>query len=244
MAISKEVREQVLARDKSACQLCGTQLDRRIAQLDHIKPRSQGGTSDVSNLRTVCPMCNYQLGRILDAVASPSRELAAGWIKAFLKAPVTTGLVSGLLGIGAAIGIKLYSVQQGREREAQRSASADYATQLTKLNDTEQKLRELLSFVTNQREALRQTEDALATLKSQRDSLAPLVESQKAVVDSLFAAQEQRNRQTAKSERWIGFWLGIASSIVASTCLGIVNFFVRRRVARRTGLESENLAGA
>lgn len=49
----------VLARDKWTCQSCGRKPEHGITlQVDHIKPRSKGGTDDMSNLQTLCRKCN------------------------------------------------------------------------------------------------------------------------------------------------------------------------------------------
>ena len=190
---------------------------------------AKGGTNDLANLQTICPSCNYQFDRVLEFVANPSRELARGWITAFLKAPIITASISVLLAASLGIVVNVWSSQQRKDRETQRLAGSNYVAQLGKLNETEQRLRELLSFVGDQREALKQNEDAIAALKSQQESLAPLVASDQRVVDALFAAQEQRNQKAVKRERWFGFGLGVFSSIVASTLVGIATFFLKKR---------------
>jgi hypothetical protein len=53
--IASDVRDTVLARDKHACRRCGDASDLTI---DHIFPRSLGGTHALSNLRTLCRSCN------------------------------------------------------------------------------------------------------------------------------------------------------------------------------------------
>lgn len=44
---------------KNYCEQCGCNEDLTI---DHIKPRSKGGSDDPSNLRTLCRMCNSKKG--------------------------------------------------------------------------------------------------------------------------------------------------------------------------------------
>jgi hypothetical protein len=50
----------VLARDNWTCCSCGrSPKEQGIAlEVDHIKPRSKGGTDDLSNLQTLCKKCN------------------------------------------------------------------------------------------------------------------------------------------------------------------------------------------
>jgi 5-methylcytosine-specific restriction protein A len=229
MSLPKELRAKVLARDHHSCRACGTKLDPRLAHVAHIRPRSEGGTDDIDNLQTLCPVCHYKADRIIDFV--PSAQLARAWIAAFLRAPAATVIVSLLVGFAVALFANIYGAEKRKHQEEQRQANQSYLTQITKLNDTEQRLRELLAFVTDQRESLKQTEDAITALKSERDSLAPLVASQQHVVDALFAAQEKRNQAALSRERWIGFALGVGSSIVASALITIGRFFLSKSKA-------------
>lgn len=50
----------VLARDKWKCLSCGrsTQEHGVVLEVDHILPRSKGGSDDMSNLQTLCKKCN------------------------------------------------------------------------------------------------------------------------------------------------------------------------------------------
>lgn len=50
----------ILARDQWKCLSCGrsAQVDGVLLEVDHIVPRSKGGTDDVSNLQTLCKKCN------------------------------------------------------------------------------------------------------------------------------------------------------------------------------------------
>jgi ATP adenylyltransferase len=48
----------VLAAAKGKCALCGVHSSERRIEVDHIIPRSRGGTSDISNLQALCDECN------------------------------------------------------------------------------------------------------------------------------------------------------------------------------------------
>lgn len=50
----------VLARDNWTCCSCGrsSREDGIILEVDHIIPRSKGGTDDIENLQTLCKKCN------------------------------------------------------------------------------------------------------------------------------------------------------------------------------------------
>jgi 5-methylcytosine-specific restriction endonuclease McrA len=60
--ITKQIREEVLKRDNFTCKLCGKSGKDYPPDLhiDHIKPVSRGGTSDKSNLQTLCQKCNIR----------------------------------------------------------------------------------------------------------------------------------------------------------------------------------------
>ena len=54
------LRWEVLARDNWTCCSCGrsTKQDGVILHVDHILPRSKGGTDEIDNLQTLCSKCN------------------------------------------------------------------------------------------------------------------------------------------------------------------------------------------
>ncbi len=55
-------RPNILARDNASCQYCGIILSSREATLDHVVPRSQGGTTCWENVVTACSNCNRKKG--------------------------------------------------------------------------------------------------------------------------------------------------------------------------------------
>ncbi len=50
------LRKRILIRDRYTCQQCG-KIDVHL-QVDHKKPRAQGGTDDEENLQSLCDMCH------------------------------------------------------------------------------------------------------------------------------------------------------------------------------------------
>jgi ATP adenylyltransferase len=54
------LRYQVLERAKGRCEACGVSNIVRALQIDHIVPRMQGGSNDLSNLQALCSTCNAQ----------------------------------------------------------------------------------------------------------------------------------------------------------------------------------------
>jgi rubredoxin len=61
--IAPKVRFTVLQRDMFTCKACGASPeDGAKLQVDHIYPVSKGGTNDISNLQTLCSVCNIGKG--------------------------------------------------------------------------------------------------------------------------------------------------------------------------------------
>lgn len=68
--MSLRTRIRILARDGHRCIYCGaTSRDTRL-EVDHIVPRSVGGTNDDANLITACWACNNGKGATQLAVPS------------------------------------------------------------------------------------------------------------------------------------------------------------------------------
>jgi 5-methylcytosine-specific restriction endonuclease McrA len=55
-------RYNIYARDKCTCQYCGRRLPRHQLNLDHVIPRSRGGTSRWENIVCSCLPCNRKKG--------------------------------------------------------------------------------------------------------------------------------------------------------------------------------------
>lgn len=142
--------------------------------------------------------------------------LVQEWTKLYQRSPRTT--VACTLVAVAVSGTAIYLTEQrsAAEREAKRLQSQSYVTQAQLLDETRTNLRALLNFVEDERRNLKTSEQSLLALKREHDQLRPLVESDRKAVDALFAAQEARNQAAQSTERWIGFGLGVLSSLIAS----------------------------
>jgi 5-methylcytosine-specific restriction endonuclease McrA len=55
-------RKNILLRDKYTCQYCGVSISGKNATIDHIVPKSKGGSSDFLNLVACCQLCNNKKG--------------------------------------------------------------------------------------------------------------------------------------------------------------------------------------
>jgi hypothetical protein len=83
MAISKRRRWRVLQRDNYTCRYCGAFAPLVILEVDHVTPRSRGGSDDMGNLVTACADCNAGKS---DAMPDPSLaeeigRAAAEWLR-------------------------------------------------------------------------------------------------------------------------------------------------------------------
>lgn len=64
-AEKQRIRNEVLERDGYVCQYCGTQLNEKTATVDHVIPKSQGGSSYADNLVCACQECNLEKGDMM-----------------------------------------------------------------------------------------------------------------------------------------------------------------------------------
>ncbi len=56
--VPMDVRYRVLAAANGRCSLCGATSKERRIEVDHVVPRSKGGSNNVSNLQALCDECN------------------------------------------------------------------------------------------------------------------------------------------------------------------------------------------
>ncbi|WP_416915390.1 MAG: HIT domain-containing protein [Roseicyclus sp.] len=56
--VSGSARYEVLKRAKHRCELCGAHETQAALHVDHIVPRSKGGSDDLSNFQALCVSCN------------------------------------------------------------------------------------------------------------------------------------------------------------------------------------------
>jgi hypothetical protein len=56
--ITQRKRIAIYLRDGLACVYCGASLESEQMSIDHIRPRSKGGSNSATNLVTACLKCN------------------------------------------------------------------------------------------------------------------------------------------------------------------------------------------
>jgi Na+-transporting NADH:ubiquinone oxidoreductase subunit NqrC len=143
-------------------------------------------------------------------------SLAKEWIKLFKKQPVMTLVSTFVSAITLSAVIFTLDHVDTKKREAERLKNLNYQTQIQQLDVTENNIRQLLTFIENQKSTLRETEDTISSLQKEREKLKPIVESDRSVVEAIFRAQEERSHASIWRERLIGFAFGIAASLIAT----------------------------
>ena len=63
-------RKNIIIRDDNQCQYCGKLFESSQLTLDHVIPKSRGGTNSWSNLVAACRACNQRKGNLLSAEAN------------------------------------------------------------------------------------------------------------------------------------------------------------------------------
>lgn len=56
--ISGNIRYEVLKRAKRRCELCGISANEKALEVDHIIPRENGGSDEMTNFQALCYSCN------------------------------------------------------------------------------------------------------------------------------------------------------------------------------------------
>ncbi|WP_321311503.1 HNH endonuclease signature motif containing protein [Halarcobacter sp.] len=227
MRVTKKIKEQLLKQAEGKCEYCGIELDERTAMVDHKIPLSQGGSSDIENLAISCPKCNIlKADKILGSISNPVVESAAKlWIHAFLKSPKITSISSIVSVIAVVLTIYQTEIIRKEKLEAKLSENLDFKSQIKELSETEKSLKTLLTFVSSQKQKVIIYEQNIQQLENEKQKLEPLVNADKATVEALFKVQEERAKENANKERWIGFGLGILASIIASFVMVIGRYF-------------------
>jgi len=72
--VPNTIRYEVLKRDGSKCLLCGVSAKDAALHVDHVVPRSKGGSNDAVNLQTLCWQCNNGKGNRDDVSFRDSAE--------------------------------------------------------------------------------------------------------------------------------------------------------------------------
>ena len=76
-----EMIERLLTEQDGKCAGCNRRYDdKRIWELDHRIPRSEGGHNGISNRMLLCPPCNRTKGNTLTLTGLRKRNRQEGWM--------------------------------------------------------------------------------------------------------------------------------------------------------------------
>jgi tetrahydromethanopterin S-methyltransferase subunit F len=165
----------------------------------------------------------------MSTIDAAAELLVREWLKLFRKAPNVT-VVGTIFSIAVGIaGVYVADQVTKQEREEKRMQNLTYAKQAQKLDETRANIQALLEFVEDEKKQLQISQQVVQSLKAEHEKLKPIVDSDRKTIDALFSAQEARNQAALSSERWIGFIMGVVSSLVASLVWSIGMYLVRRR---------------
>jgi HNH endonuclease len=83
MSLTQRRRFAILERDDFHCRYCGRSAPRVVLNVDHIVPRSRGGSDDDSNLVSACATCNS--GKSARTISPPGSRIDQFWYREMLR---------------------------------------------------------------------------------------------------------------------------------------------------------------
>jgi hypothetical protein len=98
----------------------------------------------------------------------------------------------------------------------------NFETQIETLDAVQSSLKDLTTFVTQQRQRLQESQSTLAAYKAEQEKLKPIVEADRKTADAILEFQAARTSAGVWTERAIAFFLGVASSFLASLLLSLL----------------------
>jgi len=107
--------------------------------------------------------------------------------------------------------------------------TGSYSTQLEFLENIEQSLVRLNGFVALQKKKLTESQSVLDDLKDEHDKLKPIVEADRKIIDTVFALQEEREKNKIWLDRTISFFLGILASMIASLVFTLIRTTIKKK---------------
>ncbi len=168
--------------------------------------------------------------------------LARQWLASYKKRPKTTSITTIVVAIALGTGL-YFGIKADNERIASaRRENLSFDKQLKGLNETETNLKNLLSFVAEQRQRLNESENLLASLKEEKDRLDPVVSAERKMVKAILDAQNESQKTDIWRERMIGFGFGIAGSLIATVIWTIGAITLNRRKKKDGGASASAMA--
>lgn len=76
--VADSLRQKVFELDNYRCAYCHSPIELTVAifEVEHIKPQSKGGVSEIDNLCLACPPCNRYKGSLEETIDPKTGDLA------------------------------------------------------------------------------------------------------------------------------------------------------------------------
>jgi H+/Cl- antiporter ClcA len=110
-------------------------------------------------------------------------------------------------------------------------SSEDLRLQLKELDNVKESLGHLVVFIDQQAAHIKQEQEGITALSEQRSQLEPIVKSDRAAIEQLFALQERRTQQNRWKDLALGFVLGVFGSFTASVIFELVRRWMKRKLS-------------
>lgn len=108
------------------------------------------------------------------------------------------------------------------ERQIQENIMPNIKTQIQNLEEIEKSLSNLRRFVNIQKKNLIENEERILALKTEHKTIKPLVDTDRKIIEAIFAVQEERRKTSKWMERLLGVFFGIFSSLMATVIYRMV----------------------
>jgi len=108
----------------------------------------------------------------------------------------------------------------GFPRKRQSLNIKKHSQMINMLNQTSNSLVEIRSFLQQEKKKVLATQNTLNHLKQKKSELDPIVTTQRETVNAILEAHSRSTRQYVWKNRFIGFLIGVISSVIASLLVG------------------------
>ena len=119
-----------------------------------------------------------------------------------------------------------------------------YTTQIESLEMIQDSLVKLNEFIIAQKNKLNESQSVINELKDEHEKLKPIVEADRKIIDTVFALQEEREKNRIWLDRAVSFFLGILASMIASLVFTIIRNAISRNKERKLMPNKANAADA
>ena len=106
-----------------------------------------------------------------------------------------------------------------------RSKNASFESQQSNLKQIETNLKDILSYVENQKAKLQESEDLVNKLNSEKQKLEVLVKADRNIINAIFDFQE-KNKQ---KELWIGYIVSFILGVLSSLTAMLIGFAIKSK---------------